>query len=158
MSDMQQPPPEAVVIRRAREARGLSPERAASLLEIPLSGARWRQIEQGYEIRAGGRKAVKGRDMVIAHMAHVVGLRPEALQEAGRPEAAQILREILGEPANRPERPERRYDDPGLQKIWEITELTEWERRLAITAVLGWRAHADQAGDRGIDDLRDVGM
>lgn len=38
-----------------------------------------------------------------------------------------------------PARPEPKYGDPGLQAIWEITELTEFERRLAISAVQGWR-------------------
>lgn len=86
------PPPEAVLIRRAREARGLSPAEAAARLSIRLGPRRWRQLEDGYESR-GGRKVAAG-DKQLAHMAHAVGLTPERLEEAGRPDAAAILREI----------------------------------------------------------------
>ncbi|WP_340382242.1 hypothetical protein U5640_36190 [Streptomyces sp. SS7] len=89
-----QPPAEAVLIRVARQARGLSPEEAAALLPIRLSGARWRQIENGYE-RRNPPKPVRAPDKTLAHMAHAVGVTPERLEEAGRPEAAEILREIL---------------------------------------------------------------
>lgn len=87
-------PPEALLIRLARQAKGLSPETAAALLPIRLSGNRWRQIEKGYERRVPF-KGVRAPDSTLAHMAHVVNISPERLREAGRPEAADILQEIL---------------------------------------------------------------
>lgn len=89
-----QPPREAVLIRLARQARGLSPEAAADLTPIRLRGGRWRQIESGYE-RKNPPKAVRAPDLTLAHMAHVVGVTPERLDEADRTSAAAILREIL---------------------------------------------------------------
>ena len=85
-----EPPPEAVVIKRARQARKMSPEDAAPLTGI-IRSRRWRQIESGH--RDG--RAVRGDDDVIAHMAAAVGVDPGQLDEAGRGEAAEILREIL---------------------------------------------------------------
>jgi transcriptional regulator with XRE-family HTH domain len=87
-------PPEASLIRLARQAKGLSPESAAALLPIKLSGNRWRQIEKGYE-RLVPFKGVRAPDSTLAHMAHTVGVTPDRLEGAERPEAAEILREIL---------------------------------------------------------------
>ena len=83
------PPPEAVLIRRARLAAKLSPEDAAPQTGV-IKARRWRQIEQG---TAGGKPS-RGEDDVIAHMAAVVGVTPDQLTEAGRAEAGEILREI----------------------------------------------------------------
>ncbi|MFJ2162541.1 hypothetical protein [Streptomyces sp. NPDC087856] len=87
-------PPEALLIRLARQAKGLSPEAAAALLPIKLSGNRWRQIEKGYERRVPF-KGVRAPDPTLAHMAHVVGVSPERLDEVDRSDAGDILREIL---------------------------------------------------------------
>lgn len=92
--DELQPPPEAPLIRLARQARGLSPEKAADLTPIRLRGGRWRQIENGYE-RKNPPKPVRAPALTLAHMAHAVGVTPERLSEAGREDAAEILREIL---------------------------------------------------------------
>ena len=83
------PPAEAVLIRRARQARGMSPEDAATLTTV-IKARRWRQVESGHD---GDRRAIADDD-VIAHMAAVVGLDPEQLARAGRAEAAEVLREI----------------------------------------------------------------
>lgn len=86
------PPPEATLIRRAREARGLNHTEAASKIEIQLGARRWRQIEDGWEKR-GVTRAVAG-DPQLAHMAFVVGVSPEDLEAVDRHEAAEILRMI----------------------------------------------------------------
>ena len=86
------PPPEAELITLARQARGLSPERAASQARIRISGRRWRQIEAGTE-HAGGKPAI-ARPQLLAHMAAVVGVTPEQLEDVGKHAAARILREI----------------------------------------------------------------
>jgi hypothetical protein len=84
------PPPEAVIIRRARQARALSPEDAAPRTGV-IKSRRWRQIEAGVD----GGKRVRAEDDVLAHMASVVDVAPDQLDSAGRPEASEILREIL---------------------------------------------------------------
>jgi hypothetical protein len=87
------PPPEADLIRLARQARGMSPEEAADRTPIRIKGFRWRQIENGYKGKPGASDEVKGPDKTIAHMAHTVGVTSARLAEH-RPKAAAILREI----------------------------------------------------------------
>lgn len=89
-----QPPPEADLIRLARQARGLSPEEAAERTPIRIKGFRWRQIEKGFKGKVGESDPVVGLPKTIAHMAYTVGVTPSRLIEAGREDAAQILREI----------------------------------------------------------------
>lgn len=100
-------PPEALLIRRARMARALSPEEAAPLAKV-IGARRWRQIEQGQP--AG--------DDVLAHMAAAVGASPEQLGETGRTEAAEVLREI-----------ERQSAGP------DLSVLTEDEQRILATFI-----------------------
>ncbi|MGW2934823.1 hypothetical protein ACWDA7_23870 [Streptomyces sp. NPDC001156] len=88
------PPPEAELIRLARQARGLSPEEAADRTPVRIGGFRWRQIENGYKGKAGASDLVRAPDKTLAHMAHTVGVTPSRLSEAGRADAAEILREI----------------------------------------------------------------
>jgi len=87
------PPPEADLIRLARQARGLSPEEAAERTPVRIGGFRWRQIENGYKGKAGASPPVKAPDKTLAHMAHTVGVTSARLAEH-RPGAAEILREI----------------------------------------------------------------
>lgn len=87
------PPPEADLIRIAREAKGISPETAAKQTPIRLGGSRWRHIERGYERR--NKPVERAPAKTIAHMAHTVGLTPDRLAETGREDAAEILAEIL---------------------------------------------------------------
>jgi hypothetical protein len=87
------PPPEADLIRLARQARGLSPEEAADQTPVRIKGFRWRQIENGYKGRPGASDPVRAPDKTLAHMAHTVGVTSARLEEH-RPEAARILREI----------------------------------------------------------------
>lgn len=92
------PPPEATIIRRAREARGLSPEEAATRVPLRLGGTRWRQIEVGYE-RRDPFKATRAPARTLAHMALIVGVGPDELSGADRSDAAEVLREILKQQA-----------------------------------------------------------
>ncbi|MFR0354109.1 hypothetical protein [Streptomyces sediminimaris] len=88
-----QPPPEADLIRLARQARGLSPEEAADRTPVRIKGFRWRQIEKGWKGKPGASDPAKAPDKTLAHMAHTVGVSSARLAEH-RPEAAEILREI----------------------------------------------------------------
>ncbi|MFE6282471.1 helix-turn-helix domain-containing protein [Streptomyces sp. NPDC057877] len=88
-----EPPPEAVLIRRARQARGLTRAEAAERSGV-VKASRWGQIENGYLMKAGVPVKTRAGDMQLAHMARTVSLSPERLVEAGRSDAAEILREI----------------------------------------------------------------
>jgi len=88
-----EPPPEAVLLRLAREAARIKAPAAARAAGI--STARWSQIENGYETRLGGYKPVIARESTLAHMAHAAGVTPDRLTDVGRPDAAAVLREII---------------------------------------------------------------
>jgi len=104
-----QPPPEAVLIRRVREAAGLKLPVVAK--GAGISVARWSQIENGYETRQGERKPVQGSRGTIAHMAAELGISPERLETEGqRPDAAAVLREIQRAPRDDHE-PAAPHDD-----------------------------------------------
>lgn len=95
-------PPEAVIIRLAREAAGITISDAAK--RAGVSVARWSQIETGSEMRRGTVSPVTARAGTIARMAHAVpGITPERMETEGRrPDAAAILREIISAPAAAP--------------------------------------------------------
>lgn len=107
------PPPEARLIRAAREAAGMTAADAARAVNEAaaargmrqvLSPAYWRDIERGYGGRRGVRVPVRASARVFAHMAASLGLTPERIAEEGRREdAAEILREIRSDPP--PSRP-----------------------------------------------------
>lgn len=101
------PPPEADLIRLARQARGLSTDEAADRTPIRIKGFRWRQIENGYKGKPGASDPVRAPAKTLAHMAYTVGVTPTRLIEAGREDAAKILREIqiqrAGESAGLPD-------------------------------------------------------
>ncbi|MEU6853069.1 helix-turn-helix transcriptional regulator [Actinacidiphila alni] len=92
MTERPEAPPEGKLIKAALAASGLSQRRAADLAD--LSEARWRQIVAGYQSVGGRPVPISGPDETLARMAHVVGVRPEELAAAGRPEAAEALRAL----------------------------------------------------------------
>lgn len=100
------PSHEGELIRRSRLARGLSPDEAADRTPIRLKGFRWRQIEDGRKRKSDPVGSDRAPDKTVAHMAFTVGVTPDRLGEY-RPEAAEILREILiqhaGETASLPD-------------------------------------------------------
>lgn len=107
------PPPEARLIRVAREARGLTAAAAADATE-GISATYWRDVERGTGFRRGKRVPVRASDRLIAHMARTVGLSPDRLETEGdRPEAAGILREIL-----RSENPGAGAPSPADEPAW----------------------------------------
>lgn len=78
--------------------------------EAGVSLARWSHIENAYETRQGTTRPVKAKADTLARMARAIGLSPERLESEGqRPDAAEILREILRTPPE-PPAPERRLE------------------------------------------------
>lgn len=106
-------PPEAVLIRLAREAAGITVAEAAKTAGVSV--ARWSQIEAGSEMRHGQVSPVTGKAGTIARMAHAVPrISPERLAAEGRrPDAAEILREIVGDAGPAPKPDASRVDFSG---------------------------------------------
>lgn len=114
--DKPAPPPEAVLLRRARLAAGMKMPEVARAAGI--SKARLSQIENGFERRLGSYRPVRGGDGTIAHLAAAVGISPSRLREAGRADAAAVLEEI--ERRARPERAPAEQKD----RIVALVEVT----------------------------------
>lgn len=103
MNERPPQPPEGKLIADATAMRGLSIREASS--RAGISYGRWRQITSGVQnVSPGSHAAVRAPAATIARMAHAVGITPERLGTEGqRPDAAEILREILRtEPSAQP--------------------------------------------------------
>jgi transcriptional regulator with XRE-family HTH domain len=87
-----EPPPESPLIRTVRLAARLTTAQAAK--RAGISKARWSQVENGYERRGGEVSAVTATDGLLARMAEAIGLDAERLDQAGRHDAAIVLREM----------------------------------------------------------------
>jgi len=94
MTDSPARPPEAELLRRARRRLRL-PLREASAA-AGLSESRLRQIEAGYQtVSKGVQIPTSATDVTLAHLAKAYGITPEELEESGRADGAEVLREIL---------------------------------------------------------------
>ena len=151
VEDLPEPPPEAVLISRARKARGLTVADAAAKTRI-IKASRWGQIENGYFMKGGRAVATSAGEMQLAHMAFVVGVSPQRLDEVGRSDAAEILRE-MGQQKGGDERPAE--PEPASSATADLPEdpderLAELIRRgeelfAEIREVLGDREHRRNA-------------
>ena len=95
MEQRPEPPPWGELITKALRGSGLSARKAAQL--AGLSDGRWRQIVTGYQnVSTGVYAPVRGPAETLARMAKVVGVTPDQLAEAGRPDAAEELRVMTG--------------------------------------------------------------
>lgn len=97
--DIAPAPPEAEVIRLARQAMDMTAQDAAEASRSQdgrgVSAAYWRDVERGYGGRRGQRVTVRASDRALAAMARVVGVQPSQLAGAGREDAARVLNEAL---------------------------------------------------------------
>lgn len=137
------------MIAAALKRAGISVREAAR--RAGISEGWWRQIVKGYQsLSGGGYGPIRGPAETVGRMAFIARVPHHRLVEAGRPDAAIFLNQLIREAeeeraldesgaADDSLTVERRYDDAGLQRIWEIPELSELERRMAINAVLAWR-------------------
>lgn len=92
----QEPPPEARLIHELREAiiPRLSMREAAR--QAGMSASLWTQYEQGHrKVTPLVTIPVTATDDKLAAMALVVGATPGQLREAGRGDAAAILRKLI---------------------------------------------------------------
>ena len=97
--DVSAVPPEAEVIRLAREAAGMTAQSAAEASRTQdgkgVSAAYWRDVERGTGGRRGERVPTRASARALAAMARVVSVTPAQLTGAGREDAARVLDEIL---------------------------------------------------------------
>lgn len=100
------PPPEAHLIRIARDAAGMTAADAARATAGVVGATYWRDVERGHGGRRGKRVRATASARTLAHMAQVVGVSPERLAGEGqRPDAAEILREIIRQDSPAPAAP-----------------------------------------------------
>jgi transcriptional regulator with XRE-family HTH domain len=94
MTTKPEPQPEGKLITEARKRARLSGREAAR--RAGISEGRWRQIVNGYIVVAKGvySPVVAAPAGTVARMAQTVDLSPEALAAAGRPDAAEELRQL----------------------------------------------------------------
>jgi len=106
MTDRRGTPPEAELLKHARERMHLSIPVAAKRASASMppgakgiSAGRLRQIEAGYQtVTKGVQVPTSASHVNLAHLAKFYGIPPEDLEAAERPEAARILRDIQGVP------------------------------------------------------------
>ena len=89
------------LIRDRRKKTHLSYDRAGQLVPgRPISGTRWRQLEDGYRtVRGFGRLPESAPPVTLAGMAYVVGVTPAELHAEGCHDAADDLAQLIEERA-----------------------------------------------------------
>jgi hypothetical protein len=99
--DIPPAPPEAKVIKLAREAAGLTIQAASEKSRHldpegkGVSPVYWGSVERGTGGRRGQKVPARASAMKLALMGRTTGVEPRHLAEAGRPDAARVLDEIL---------------------------------------------------------------
>ena len=92
MDERPEQPPEGRLLAQALERSGMSIRQASK--KAGLSYGRWRQITSGFQnVSPGSWAAVRGPAPTVARMARVVGVTPDQMAEAGREDAAAVMRE-----------------------------------------------------------------
>ncbi|MFG1872215.1 hypothetical protein [Micromonospora arborensis] len=146
------PRPEGALIFGAMERRGLTARAAAA--KVGMSEGRLRQIINGYQALGQGQfRVVVGKAIRVAQLAKLVGVTPEQLTEAGREDAARILRDLLSEDAAAPAQQDNPVSEEELRAIRDNdlmpTHLRDWAS--SILAQL----HAIREAERAAtDELR----
>lgn len=84
--------PAGRLLEAARRRLGISQNEAAR--RAGVSGTTWRNVIRGYAEHGGSRVPYPGSPDTVARFAHVVGVLPDELEAAGRPDAAQALRAV----------------------------------------------------------------
>ncbi|MEU5640000.1 helix-turn-helix domain-containing protein [Streptomyces milbemycinicus] len=129
-----EPPPEAVLIKKALKRNRISGREAAR--RAGISDARWRQIVSGYQTVSGSHIPVRAPDETLARMAHVAGVTADELGQAGREAAAEALEELAGPPA--PAGATDAYaSDPHLAAITALLESLSPEARNEVLRRVG---------------------
>lgn len=141
MPESPAPPPEAVLIRRAREAAGLNASQAAAATGGVVTPQWWRTVERGSGTSRSQVILQRGSARTIAHMAAAIqGITPADLAACGREDAAAVLEDIQHQRA-----------DPGMAELRrQVAEVKAVVARLA--ALVG------EQDTEAENDLRQAGL
>lgn len=134
-SSLPHPPPEAVLLRLARKAAGVTVAQAAHTAGV--SKAWLSAIENGYDNRGrDGVRPVRASDEIVARLAAFLDVGPERLETEGqRPDAAAVLREMQRHTAQQPAPvAEPRFADPRLQNIMDGPGDLDWKLMMVALA------------------------
>lgn len=93
MADKPAQPAEGTLLQRALIRARLSARAAAD--KAGISEGRWRQIVNGYQSARGNHIPVRAPAATLAHMARALDVTPDELVEAGRADAADVLRDLI---------------------------------------------------------------
>lgn len=156
--------PEGKLIAAAADRMNLSIREAAR--RAGISYGRWRQIVTGYQnVSPGSYAEVRAPAKTLAKMALTVGITPEQMETEGqRPDAAEILREILRQQADSraaapqfaPPRRERRLKALEVSDPAELEPFLQDVRREVYTAagIIGmFPPGADLPGPEDLPEL-----
>lgn len=167
MTDRPPQPPEGQLIAAALKRMKMSQREAARRADI--SEGRWRQIVNGYQTVSGSHVPVRGPADTVARMAHVALITPEQLEDAGRPDAAEELRQITPPPQEKATISlaalaaivEKTVDpnDTSLQRLLELWPRTqEWQRRMVVGVLEQALSESPESGSKpSREDERRVG-
>lgn len=159
------PTPEGALIRAALTTRThLSARKAAEAAGI--SEGRWRQIVSGYQVPTRGTYIeVIGPPETVAAMARVARVTPEELTEAGRDDAATVLRSTP-DPAEEVEAPAWDGELEGPTTPLRDEEVLRWRTgetgrryRLEVPTEdvnVEYTFSATETPEEVIEDLRDL--
>lgn len=144
------------LLDEGRKQRQLTRQEAAALTGVTL--AQWLALVAG--------SAAVEEAFLVARAAMTVHLTPAQIAGAGRKDAAEVMEneikrvQATQEKAKATEAAmvERRYDDPGLQRLWDIEELSKHERLAAITLIEALRKTAATTSERGEGARRASGL
>lgn len=135
VNERPEPTPEGRLITAAlRALRPKLPVREAAR-RAGIGEARWRQITQGYQSVSGQYVPVRPPAETMARMAQVVGVTPQQLEEADRPDAAEELRNLPPEQGPEPPTVPPEVVELIDQRLAEINERTD-ARLVRITELL----------------------
>jgi transcriptional regulator with XRE-family HTH domain len=147
-------PAEGALIQRAMVRQRLSARQAA--VKAGISEGRWRQIVSGYQSARGQQFPVTAPAATLAHMAAAVGLTPEDLTEAGRGDAADILRDLNqhgpSQPGPAAARASTSERDEALLKVL-ASDLPEDKKEQIIRLLIAEKHAADRARAQRAEDL-----
>jgi hypothetical protein len=137
--DKPEQPAEGAAIQRAMIRERLSARQAAPL--AGMSEGRWRQIVSGYQSVGGQHLPVKAPAATLARMAQAVKLTPEDLIDAGRRDAAEVLRDLNSSaPATDKARDET---DEALIKVMR-SDLSEDQKQKLIRLLTAEKENAER--------------
>jgi len=134
MTERPEAPPEGALLKRALIAARISQREAAR--RSGISETRWRQLVSGYQVVSREKVPVRSPDDTLARMARAVGVTAEQLEEAGRDEAAAVLRHAEADaaaPAGPGAEPAGAGPESRVDERWHLVRAVLRQARVGLT-------------------------